>query len=200
LPIRIPIFTKIKDKIMNVFFQTWPWYVSGFLIGLIMLSLIIFGKQFGMSSNLETLCSMSGLGKKVSYFNFDWKTNKWNLMVVLGAMLGGFVAVNFMSDPTNITINPATVYQLSTLGIDAPDGKLAPDALFGNQIFESPKSIFILLIGGILIGFGTRYAGGCTSGHAISGLSNLQLPSLKAVIGFFIGGLIMAHFILPLIF
>jgi uncharacterized membrane protein YedE/YeeE len=200
LPIRIPIFTKIKDKIMNVFFQTWPWYVSGFLIGLIMLSLIIFGKQFGMSSNLETLCSMSGLGKKVSYFNFDWKTNKWNLMVVLGAMLGGFVAVNFMSDPTNVTINPATVYQLSTLGIDAPDGKLAPDALFGNQIFESPKSIFILLIGGILIGFGTRYAGGCTSGHAISGLSNLQLPSLKAVIGFFIGGLIMAHFILPLIF
>ena len=200
LPIRIPIFTKIKDKIMNVFFQTWPWYVSGFLIGLIMLSLIFFGKQFGMSSNLETLCSMSGLGKKVSYFNFDWKTNKWNLMVVLGAMLGGFVAVNFMSDPTNVTINPATVYQLSTLGIDAPDGKLAPDALFGNQIFESPKSIFILLIGGILIGFGTRYAGGCTSGHAISGLSNLQLPSLKAVIGFFIGGLIMAHFILPLIF
>ena len=73
LPIRIPIFTKIKDKIMNVFFQTWPWYVSGFLIGLIMLSLIFFGKQFGMSSNLETLCSMSGLGKKVSYFNFDWK-------------------------------------------------------------------------------------------------------------------------------
>jgi uncharacterized membrane protein YedE/YeeE len=200
LPIRIPIFTKIKDKIMNVFFQTWPWYVSGFLIGLIMLSLIFFGKQFGMSSNLETLCSMSGLGKKVSYFNFDWKTNKWNLMVVLGAMLGGFVAVNFMSNPTNVTINPATVYQLSTLGIDAPDGKLAPDALFGNQIFESPKSIFILLIGGMLIGFGTRYAGGCTSGHAISGLSNLQLPSLKAVIGFFIGGLIMAHFILPLIF
>lgn len=185
---------------MNVFFQTWPWYVSGFLIGMIMLSLIYFGKHFGMSSNLESLCSMSGLGKKVSYFNFDWKTNKWNLIVVLGAMLGGFVAANFMSDPTNVSINPSTVNQLSSLGIDAPDGKLAPDALFGKQIFESPKSIFILLIGGILIGFGTRYAGGCTSGHAISGLSNLQLPSLKAVIGFFIGGLIMAHLILPLIF
>ena len=185
---------------MNVFFQTWPWYVSGFLIGMIMLSLIYFGKHFGMSSNLESLCSMSGLGKKVSYFDFDWKTNKWNLIVVLGAMLGGFVAANYMSDPTNVSINPSTVNQLSSLGIDAPDGKLAPDALFGKQIFESPKSIFILLIGGILIGFGTRYAGGCTSGHAISGLSNLQLPSLKAVIGFFIGGLIMAHLILPLIF
>jgi uncharacterized membrane protein YedE/YeeE len=86
------------------------------------------------------------------------------------------------------------------MGIDAPNGKLLPDVLFGNQIFESPKSILILIIGGILIGFGTRYANGCTSGHAISGLSNLQLPSLKAVIGFFLGGLIMSHFLLPLIF
>jgi uncharacterized membrane protein YedE/YeeE len=185
---------------MNVFFQTWPWYISGFLIGMIMLSLIYFGKQFGMSSNLESLCSMAGLGKKISYFDFDWKTNKWNLMVVLGAMLGGFVAAHFMSDSTNVSINPLTIEQLAALGIDAPNGKLAPNVLFGNQIFESPKSMLLLLIGGILIGFGTRYAGGCTSGHAISGLSNLQLPSLKAVIGFFIGGLVMAHLILPLIF
>jgi uncharacterized membrane protein YedE/YeeE len=143
---------------------------------------------------------MSGLGKKISYFNFDWKANQWNLIVVLGAILGGFVATHWMSDPTNVSINPTTIEQLAKLGIDAPNGKLAPDALFGNQIFVSPKSILILIIGGVLIGFGTRYAGGCTSGHAISGLSNLQLPSLKAVIGFFIGGLLMAHFILPLIY
>ncbi len=185
---------------MNIFFQTWPWYISGFIIGMIMLCLTYFGKNFGMSSNLETLCSMSGLGKKVAYFNFDWKTNKWNLIVVVGAMIGGYFAVHFMGHPTNVAINPTSIEQLASLGIDAPDGKLAPDALFGNQIFESPKSILILIIGGILIGFGTRYAGGCTSGHAISGLSNLQLPSLKAVIGFFIGGLVMAHLILPLIF
>jgi len=185
---------------MNIIFQTWPWYVSGFLIGMIMLSLIYFGKAFGMSSNLRSLCSMAGAGKYVSFFNFDWKSQRWNLVVVLGAMLGGFVAVHFMSDPSNIDINPKTIAQLAQLGIDAPNGKLMPDALFGPQIWQSPKSILILLIGGILIGFGTRYAGGCTSGHAISGLSNLQLPSLKAVIGFFIGGLIMAHFLLPLIF
>lgn len=74
-----------------------------------------------------------------------------------------------------------------------------PDALFSDAIFQSPKGMLILIIGGILIGFGSRYAGGCTSGDAISGLSNLQIPSLKAVIGFFIGGLIMVHFILPLI-
>jgi uncharacterized membrane protein YedE/YeeE len=196
---KICYFYKKTDN-MDIFFQTWPWYVSGFLIGLIMLTLIYFGKHFGMSSNLESLCSMSGLGKKISYFDFDWKANQWNLIVVLGAVLGGFVAAHFMSDPTNVSINSKTIEQLAKLGIDAPNGKLAPDVLFGNSIFESPKSILILIIGGVLIGFGTRYAGGCTSGHAISGLSNLQLPSLKAVIGFFIGGLLMAHFILPLIF
>jgi uncharacterized membrane protein YedE/YeeE len=115
-------------------------------------------------------------------------------------MLGGFVAVHFLSDASNVTLNPKTIEQLSIIGIDATNGKLLPDALFGSEIFQSPKMIFILIIGGILIGFGSRYAGGCTSGHAIAGMSNLQLPSLKAVIGFFIGGLIMAHFILPLIF
>jgi uncharacterized membrane protein YedE/YeeE len=167
---------------------------------MIMLCLIYFGKTFGMSSNLRSLCSMSGLGKRVDFFDFDWKSQRWNLVVVLGAMLGGFVAVYFMSDPSNVDINPKTIAQLAQLGIEAPNGKLVPDALFGPEIFQSPKSILILLIGGILIGFGTRYAGGCTSGHAISGLSNLQIPSLKAVVGFFVGGLIMAYFIFPLIF
>lgn len=185
---------------MNIFFQTWPWYISGFLIGMVMLCLIYFGKVFGMSSNLASLCSMTGIGKRVSFFDFDWKLQRWNLVVVLGAMLGGFVAVHYMSDASNVDINPKTIVQLAQLGIDAPNGKLLPNALFGNQIFESPKMIFILIIGGVLIGFGSRYAGGCTSGHAISGLSNFQLPSLKAVIGFFVGGLIMAHFILPLLF
>ncbi len=185
---------------MNIISLTWPWYVSGFLIGMIMLCLIYFGKTFGMSSNLRSFCSMAGIGKKIPFFDYDWKAQRWNLLVVLGAMLGGFVAVHFMSDPSNVSINPKTIAQLNKMGIEAPNGKLLPDALFGNQIFESPKSIFILIIGGILIGFGSRYAGGCTSGHAILGLSNLQLPSLKAVIGFFVGGLIMAHFLLPLIF
>ena len=184
---------------MEIIFQTWSWYVSGFLIGLIMLALTYFGKAFGMSSNLRSLCSMAGLGKRVSFFDFDWKAQRWNLVVVLGAMLGGFVAVHFMSDASNVAINPKTIAQLAQLGIEAPNGKLMPDALFGIAIVTSPKAIFILLIGGMLIGFGSRYAGGCTSGHAISGLSNLQIPSLKAVIGFFIGGLIMAHFLLPLL-
>ncbi len=185
---------------MEILFQTWPWYVSGFLIGMVMLSLIYFGKTFGMSTNLRSLCAMTGLGKKVEFFDFDWKSQRWNLLLVLGAMFGGFVAVHFMSDVSNVAINPKTIAQLAQLGIDAPNGKLLPDALFANDIFQSPKMILILIIGGIFIVFGTRYASGCTSGHAIYGLSSLQIPSLKAVIGFFIGGLIMAHFILPLIF
>lgn len=185
---------------MEVLFQTWPWYISGFVIGMVMLSLMYFGKTFGMSSNLRSLCAMTGLGKKVSFFDFDWKLQRWNLLVVLGSMLGGFVAVHFMSDASNVDINPVTIAQLAQLGIDAPIGKLLPDALFANDVFQSPKMSCILIFGGVLIGFGTRYASGCTSGHAIYGLSSLQLPSLKAVIGFFIGGLIMAHFILPLIF
>lgn len=185
---------------MDFISQTWSWYISGFLIGMVMLCLIYFGKVFGMSSNLRSICSMAGAGKYVPFFNYDWKSQRWNLFVIVGAMLGGFVAVHYMSDPSNVDINPQTIEQLSQMGIDAPDGKLVPEALFGNDVFQSPKMILVLVIGGILIGFGSRYAGGCTSGHAISGLSNLQIPSLKAVIGFFLGGLIMAYFILPLIF
>src|SRR5690606_16932668 len=163
------------------------------LIGLVMLLLIYFGKTFGMSSNLRSLCSMTGVGKKVPFFDWDWKSQRWNLVVVLGAMIGGYVAVHFLSDPSNVAINPKTILELEALGIDAPNGKLVPDFLFSLEALQSPKIISILLLGGILIGFGSRYAGGCTSGHAISGLSNFQLPSLKAVIGFFVGGLIVSH-------
>jgi uncharacterized membrane protein YedE/YeeE len=186
-----------KKKDMELLTHTWHWSISGFLIGLVMLLLIYFGKTFGMSSNLRSLCSMTGIGKKVPFFDWDWKGQRWNLVVVAGAMVGGFIAVHFLHNASNVSLNPKTIVQLNQLGIDEPNGKLVPDALFNDF---SPKTIFILLIGGMLIGFGSRYAGGCTSGHAISGLSNLQLPSLKAVIGFFIGGLIMAHFLLPLIF
>lgn len=165
-----------------------------------MLTLHYFGKGFGMSSNLRSLCSMVGAGRKIPFFDWDWKSQRWNLIVVAGAMLGGFVAVHFLNDASNVSLNPKTIEQLAVIGIDAPNGKILPDALFSIHVFESPKMILMLLVGGILIGFGSRYAGGCTSGHAISGLSNLQLPSLKAVIGFFIGGLIMSHIILPLLF
>lgn len=184
-------------------YATWPWYLSGFLIGAVMLLLIYFGKNFGMSSNLRTMCSILGAGKTSYFFKFDWKAQRWNLTVVLGAMIGGWLAVTFLTDPAKadiVVLNPVTVTELQQLGIDEPNNKLMPSALTDFEALQDPKILAILLIGGILVGFGTRYAGGCTSGHAISGLSNLQLPSLIAVIGFFIGGLIMSWLLLPLIF
>jgi uncharacterized membrane protein YedE/YeeE len=185
---------------MEFITNTWHWSISGFLIGLVMLSLIYFGKVFGMSSNLRSLCSMTGIGKKVPFFDWDWKSQRWNLVVVAGTMLGGDVATHFLCSDSNVVINEITIKKLQNIGIEAPNSKLLPDSLFGKNVFESPKMILFLLIGGLLIGFGSRYAGGCTSGHAISGLSNFQIPSLKAVIGFFVGGLIMVNFIFPLIF
>lgn len=185
---------------MEFISQTWHWSISGFLIGMVLLLLTYFGKHFGMSSNLRSMCAMTGVGRYVPFFDWDWKSQRWNFLVVIGAMIGGFVAVHYLSNATNVAINPDTISQLSTYGIQEPKGKLAPDLLFGNAVFQSPKMLFILILGGFLIGFGSRYAGGCTSGHAISGMSNLQIASLKAVVGFFIGGLVMSHFIFPLLF
>jgi uncharacterized protein len=185
---------------MEFITNTWHWSVSGFLIGVVMLLLTYFGKTFGMSSNLRTICSMSGGRKTASYFNFDWREQKWNLAIVLGSIVGGFIAYHFLGNASNIDINPKTIAQLQHIGIDAPNGKFLPDALFSMEALTSPKGFLLLLLGGFLIGFGTPYAGGCTSGHAISGLSNLQLPSLIAVVGFFVGGLVMAHFLIPIIF
>ena len=186
---------------MEVIQGTWHWAISGFLIGLIMLVLTYFGKTFGMSSNLRTICSMSFPKKKIEYFNFDWKDQKWNLSIALGAIVGGFIASYFLMDAnTTLQLHPNTIESLNQLNIDVPNGKIGPDAIFSLENAFTLKGFFVLLFGGFLIGFGTPYAGGCTSGHAISGLSNLQIPSLIAVIGFFLGGLISAHFLIPLIF
>ncbi len=185
---------------MDYIFGTWHWAISGFLIGLTMLILTYFGKSFGMSSNLRIMCSMAGAGKFSDFFKLDWREQKWSLAVVLGAFVGGFIAFYFLSDGSGVNLSSDTLSQLQTLGIEAPNGKLLPDAIFSVEALQTPKGFSILLLGGFLIGFGTRYAGGCTSGHAISGLSNFQIPSLIAVIGFFIGGLLMAHFILPVLF
>lgn len=153
-----------------------------------------------MSSNLRTLCAIGGAGKRVAFFNFNWRAQGWNLLVVLGAVIGGFIAHHFLSVPTNIDLNPKTVEDLSRMGFENAGQTLLPTELYSWEAVLSLKGLLILVIGGFLVGFGTRYAGGCTSGHAITGLSSLQLPSLIAVVGFFIGGLIMIHLLFPLIF
>lgn len=185
---------------MEFFYGTWHWSISGFLIGFVMLLLTYFGKNFGMSSNLRTMCSIAGAGKHSDFFNINWRDLKWNLIVVLGVIVGGFIAFYFLNNGTEVVLNPTTVLQLNAMGIDKTEGSFLPQVMFGLEALTSFKGIAILFLGGALVGFGARYAGGCTSGHAISGLSNLQMPSLIAVIGFFIGGLVSAHILLPLIF
>ncbi|MBQ4914680.1 YeeE/YedE family protein [Maribacter sp. MMG018] len=185
---------------MNWIYEPWPWYVSGPMIALIMFLLLMVGKNFGMSSNLRTLCTICGAGNKVNFFKFDWKSQKWNLIVVLGAIIGGFIASTFLTNDASVAINPNTIADLQELGFESAGKAYLPTELFALDAMTDIKSLSILIIGGLLVGFGTRYAGGCTSGHAISGLSNLQLPSLIAVIGFFIGGLVMIYIIFPLIF
>ncbi|MEH6408148.1 MAG: YeeE/YedE thiosulfate transporter family protein [Leeuwenhoekiella sp.] len=184
---------------MEFIMNPWPWYVSGPLIALVMFLLLFVGKQFGMSSNLRTLCSASGAGKAAEFFRFDWKKERWNLIVIVGAAIGGFLASYYLSDNT-VVIADSVVQKLQGYGIESAGKAYLPTEIFSLEALSSPKVLAILIIGGFLVGFGARYAGGCTSGHAISGLSNLQLPSLIAVIGFFIGGLVMIHLIYPLIF
>ncbi|MDA9087134.1 YeeE/YedE family protein [Polaribacter sp.] len=185
---------------MNWIYEPWPWYIAGPMIALIMFLLIMVDKSFGMSSNLRTMCTICGAGNKADFFKFDWKSQKWNLVVVLGAVIGGFIGSYFLSTNTAVAIHPDTILDLKSLGFESAGTAYLPTELFDTKALLSIKNILLLSIGGVLVGFGARYAGGCTSGHAISGLSNLQMPSLIAVIGFFIGGLTMIHFIFPLLF
>lgn len=184
---------------MEFILQPWPWWFSGIMIAAIMFFLLYFGQSFGFSSNLRTICAAVGLGKSAKFFDFNWKAQTWNLVFLVGAILGGFIAREFLSTDAPVQISEATIEDLSKLGFSAPES-LQPVELFGLDAVLSIKGFLVLALGGLMVGFGSRYAGGCTSGHAISGLSDLQIPSLIAVIGFFVGGLVMTYLIFPLIF
>lgn len=184
---------------IEIITQTWSWWFSGAMIAGIMFFLLYFGQSFGFSANLRTICAASGLGKKVNFFDFNWKTQIWNLVFLVGAIAGGFIAKQYLSTDTPVQISQATIADLGQLGFAAP-ASLQPAELFSMDAVFSLKGFLVLSLGGLMVGFGSRYAGGCTSGHAISGLSDLQLPSLIAVIGFFIGGLVMTFLVFPLIF
>jgi uncharacterized protein len=185
---------------MDIILNPWSWYISGPLIAIVMALLLYFGENFGMSSNLKTMCTIVGAGKFSDFFKTNWKDQVWNLTVVLGAIIGGYIAVTYLSNNSITNLNPTTVTELKHMGFQNAGTTLVPNEMFDLKAITSVKGLSLLIIGGLLVGFGTRYAAGCTSGHAITGLSSLQKPSLIAVIGFFIGGLIMTNFILPLIF
>ena len=178
--------------------QPWAWYVAGPLVGLtVPLLLIIGNKSFGISSSLRHICA-SCIPANIPFFKYDWKKEAWNLFFVFGIFLGGAIAINLLSNPKPVEVNPQLVQELAGYGITNYDNLIPQDIMNWQSLFTL-KGIILMVVGGFLVGFGTRYAGGCTSGHAIMGLSNLQLPSLIATICFMVGGFIMANLILPFI-
>lgn len=188
---------------MEAIAPPWPWYVAGPLIGLVVpLLLILGGRAFGISSNLRHMCAAAPAPDrfKPSFLRYDWKkTGVWNLTFILGVALGGFLAVTVVGMPdAGQSISAATQADLRALGIQDFSG-LVPDDFFTWGALASPAALVLIVLGGFLVGFGARWAGGCTSGHAISGISNLQLPSLVAVLGFFAGGLLVTFLFLPLL-
>ena len=178
--------------------QPWHWSIAGILIGLTVPTLLLLGnKHFGISANLRHLCAAC-LPANISFFKYDWKKEIWNLFFAVGILIGGFIAAYFLQNPEPIQIAAATQAKLEAQGIHSFEG-LIPMDLFSLQSILTLRGFIIIVLGGFLVGFGTRYAGGCTSGHAIMGLSNLQLPSLVATICFMIGGFLMTWFGLPFI-
>lgn len=183
---------------LEIIKEPWPWYVAGPLIGLIVPFLLIVGnKTFGISSSLRHVCAAI-IPSKIPFFQYNWRKEAWNLIFVFGVFLGGAVAINLLSNNKAVIVNPKLMDELATYGITNYNNLIPVDILNWQSLFTI-KGFLMMVMGGFFIGFGTRYAGGCTSGHAISGLSALQWPSLVATCCFMLGGFITANLILPFI-
>lgn len=185
---------------MNGIFSTsWPWYIAGPLIGLMVPALLLFdNKQFGISSTLRDFCAFVS-PKPLEYFNYNLREQIWRNILVIGLVLGGAIAVWLTPGQIKTHISAQTIMDLQKLRIKDFSG-LVPNDIFTWRSLLTVKGFLIIILGGFMIGFGTRWADGCTSGHAITGLSLFSTASFLAVIGFFAGGLIATHFIFPLIF
>ncbi len=172
--------------------QPWPWWVAGPMIGLIVPTLLIVGgKAFGISSSLRHICAMC-VPAKIPFFTYDWKKEMWNIAFVIGVAIGGFVGHNLLANPEMIQVAESTQRDLAALGI-TDYSSIMPHEIFNWENLFTAKGLLFFVFGGFLVGFGTRYAGGCTSGHAIMGISSLQWPSVVATIFFMIGGFLMTH-------
>jgi uncharacterized protein len=178
--------------------QPWHWSIAGILIGLTVPTLLLLGnKHFGISANLRHICAAC-LPANIPFFKYDWKKEIWNFFFVGGILIGGFIAASLLQNPEPIQLATATQVKLEAQGIHSFTG-LIPTDLFSLESIFTLRGFIIIVLGGFFVGFGTRYAGGCTSGHAIMGLSNLQLPSLVATVCFMVGGFLMTWFGLPFI-
>ena len=177
----------------------WPWYITGILFGLIVPLLLLVGnKPFGISKSLKDIASLLPQ-KKFNQLKHDVKPNVWRLYLIIGIIIGGYLAVLFLNGNATIDLSKSTKSDLENIGIANFDG-LVPSQIFNWEFLLSVQGLIIMVLGGFLIGFGVRYANGCTSGHAIMGLSIFSPSSLIAVLGFFAGGLLMTHILFPLLF
>ncbi|MBX2961994.1 MAG: YeeE/YedE family protein [Cyclobacteriaceae bacterium] len=176
--------------------QPWPWYVAGALIGLTVPALLLLGnKHFGISSSLRHICAAC-LPANIPFFKYNWRREVWNLFFVVGVLFGGLIATQLLSNPDPIVVSEKTVQDLEALHV-VVDNELMPASIFSFNNLFSLKGLVFFVLGGFLVGFGTRYAGGCTSGHSIMGLSTLQWPSLVATCCFMAGGFAMVHLVFP---
>lgn len=181
---------------LELFSRPWPWYVAGPLIGLMVPALLLLGnRSFGMSSNLRHLCAAC-VPTKVPYFDYDWRAERWSLLVALGLVAGAAFASYVLPTGKPVAIHPELVRELAGYGIAQSD-TLIPDSVLSFGALSTLQGCVSMILGGFLVGFGTRYAGGCTSGHSIYGLSTLQLPSLVATASFMVGGFLMSNLVLP---
>ena len=183
---------------MELLYKPWPWYVAGAVIGLTVPTLLLLGnKQLGISSTLRQLCAAC-YPAKIPYFNYDWKKQSWNLFFAAGILIGGFLGGYVFANPEPVAVSDETIALFAKWNVTEVEG-LLPDQLFNWENLLTLKGFLLMVVGGFLVGFGTRWAGGCTSGHGIMGLSALQWPSLVATGSFFIGGILFSHFVLPYI-
>ncbi len=183
---------------LEILSSFWPWYIGGPLLGLTVPALILLtGHQLGISLCFKPPLAIM-FGKKIPFFNYLWQTDVWRMVFVFGIAVGGFLALHVFAASAPPDINPATVSALKELGI-TDFSSILPADLFGIHMASNPAVVAFLVIGGFLVGFGARYANGCTSGHAIMGISYFQIASVIAAASFFAGGLFMTHVIYPYI-
>ena len=181
---------------MDVFSSFWPWYITGPLIGLYVPALyLLLNRHFGVSSSFRDICAAC-FRPSVPYFQYNWKDHRWRLVFVGGIAIGAFLARGTLASPAAGQIAPHTLSVLSRLGV-RDFSSLVPSDLFSWGSVLSLRGFLLTICGGFLVGFGTRYAGGCTSGHCIHGLATLQPASAIATICFFAGGLFASNFLLP---
>lgn len=189
----------LRLNLTCMFSDPWPWYVAGPILGLFPALLLLLGnRMLGVSNNLRHVCAALAPGQS-RYFAYDWKgVGGWNLAFAAGICAGGFVAGTLFANPDPVAIASETRASLAALGVDRFDG-LAPADIFNWGALLTWQGVALLVGGGVLVGFGTAYAGGCTSGHGLTGIADLQLPSLIALAAFFAGGIAGTHLLLPLL-